>query len=100
MKPEQFTRVAGAVLAVALVGTLVAPAFAVDYRLGALRIKDPWARATTSRWQAGRAFMLIENTGDTPDRLVAVTCTDARAAHFASRRCATYPASTPRKRFP
>ncbi len=45
MKPEQLTRVAGAVLAVALIGALVAPAFAADYRLGALRIKDPWARA-------------------------------------------------------
>ena len=37
MKPEQFTRVAGAVLAVALIGALVAPAFAADYRLVALR---------------------------------------------------------------
>ncbi len=37
MMPEQLTRVAGAVLAVARAGTLVAPASGADYRLGASR---------------------------------------------------------------
>lgn len=37
-----------------------------------LSITDPWTRATPPRARTAGGFVTIENTGDTPDRLVAV----------------------------
>ena len=46
------------------------PALAHDYKLGALQIGHPWARATPSTAPSGGGFLSITNTGTTPDRLV------------------------------
>jgi hypothetical protein len=48
------------------------PAFALDYRLGAIEIGQPWARATPPTAESGGGFLVITNTGTTPDRLIAV----------------------------
>jgi periplasmic copper chaperone A len=50
----------------------VTGAFAHDYKLGALQIGHPWARATAPSAPAGGGFLSITNTGTTPDRLVSV----------------------------
>ena len=44
--------------------------FAASYKLGALQIGQPWARATAPSAPAGGGFLTITNTGSTPDRLV------------------------------
>jgi periplasmic copper chaperone A len=47
-----------------------ATAVARDYKLGALEISAPWARATPPSAPAGGGFLKITNTGSTSDRLV------------------------------
>jgi copper(I)-binding protein len=56
----------------ALFAVLAIPAFALDYRLGAIEIGQPWARATPPTAESGGGFLVITNTGATPDRLIAV----------------------------
>jgi len=51
----------------------VAAAQAHDYKLGALEIGHPWARATAPTAPAGGGFLTVHNTGSTPDRLVSVS---------------------------
>jgi len=41
-----------------------------DYSHGALMIEHPWSRATTPNAPTGAVYMVIENTGDTDDRLL------------------------------
>ncbi len=56
----------------ALFALLAIPALALDYKLGAIEINHPWTRATPPTAQAGGGFLLLTNTGTTPDRLIAV----------------------------
>src|SRR5437899_11633415 len=49
---------------------LTNPVLALDYKLGALQIGQPWARATPPSAPAGGGFLKITNTGSPPDRLV------------------------------
>lgn len=39
--------------------------------IGAIRVVDPWARASAGMATAGAAYMTLENTGSTADRLIA-----------------------------
>jgi copper(I)-binding protein len=48
-------------------------ALAQSYKLGALEIVQPWARATPPSAPAGGGFLKITNTGTTPDRLVSAS---------------------------
>lgn len=50
-----------------------APAAAHDYKLGALEIGRPWARATAPTAPTGGGYLSIKNAGTTPDRLVSVS---------------------------
>jgi copper(I)-binding protein len=50
-----------------------ATAMASDYKVSALEISQPWARATPSSAPAGGGFLKITNTGSTPDRLVSAS---------------------------
>lgn len=50
--------------------SIAAPAVAHDYKVGALEISHPWTRATPPSARAGGGFLVIENKGTTPDRLV------------------------------
>ncbi len=65
-------------LAVALAAIAIAVAAttsvveARDYKLGAIEIVNPWARATPPTAPSGGGFLVLTNTGKTPDRLVAV----------------------------
>jgi len=55
-------------LTAAVAATLASPAFGHDYQLGALKIGHPWARATVAA--NGGAFLSVDNTGATADRLL------------------------------
>lgn len=51
----------------------IGAASAHDYKLGALEIGHPWARATPPTAPTGGGYLSIKNTGTTPDRLVSVS---------------------------
>jgi copper(I)-binding protein len=51
---------------------LINPAWADSIKIGTLEITNLWARATPPRAVAGGGFMTITNTGDEPDRLIAL----------------------------
>ncbi len=54
----------------AAIATTTAPVRADDYKVGALQIGQPWARATPKGAPVGGGYMKITNTGAEPDRLV------------------------------
>ena len=56
----------------ALFAVLAIPALALDYKLGAIEIGQPWTRATPPTAPTGGGFLSITNKGTTPDRLIAV----------------------------
>lgn len=64
--------------AAAIVTVLIGPAAAADATIGALKVSDPWARATVGPG-AGAAFFAVSNTGGHDDKLVSA------AAPFAQR---------------
>ena len=49
--------------------SLATAAVANDYKLGALEIAQPWARATPKGAKTAAGYVVIKNTGTTPDRL-------------------------------
>ena len=53
-------------LALASVATVVA---AKDYKIGALEIQQPWARATPKGAKTAAGYVAVKNTGSAPDRL-------------------------------
>jgi copper(I)-binding protein len=65
---KKMTRVALTVAAALTV--MGAPALAHDYTVGALKIVQPWARATPKGATIGGGYLKITNTGSIPDRLV------------------------------
>jgi hypothetical protein len=44
--------------------------FAAETVVGEIRIAAPWARATAGMATVGAAYMTLDNTGDTADRLI------------------------------
>jgi copper(I)-binding protein len=48
-------------------------ASAHDYKLGALEIGHPWARATPPTAPSGAGYLSVKNTGTAPDRLMTVS---------------------------
>ena len=54
------------VAALALGGT----AFAQDYTAGALKIEQPWTRATPAGAKVAGGYVAVTNTGAAPDRLL------------------------------
>jgi copper(I)-binding protein len=58
---------------------MASPAWAHDYKLGALEIGHPWSRATPSTAPTGAGYLSVKNTGATPDRLVSVSSPAAGA---------------------
>jgi len=59
------TTMAAALLALAALG-----AHAHDYSAGTLKIAHPWARPTVPGQPAGGAFLKLQNTGPSADKLV------------------------------
>jgi hypothetical protein len=47
--------------------------FAHEYKLGTLEIKHPYARATAAGAKVGGGFMIINNSGTQPDKLLSIT---------------------------
>ena len=66
--------------ALSLVGALAftAPAAAADYTLEDLRILHPYARATPPGARSGGIYLVVENRGKQPDRLVGAASPAAR----------------------
>jgi copper(I)-binding protein len=63
----------------ALVASIIAgpmAASAHDYTVGALKIVHPWARATPAGAPVAGAYLLVENAGAEPDRLVSAEVPD------------------------
>ena len=58
------------VMVVAAMLTLAVGALAEEYRLGPIKIEQPWSRATPKGATIAAGYMKITNTGTTPDRLV------------------------------
>jgi copper(I)-binding protein len=56
----------------ALFAVLAIPALALDYKLGAIEIGQPWTRATPPTAESGGGYLVLKNTGTTPDRLIGV----------------------------
>ncbi|CAM5767784.1 hypothetical protein LMIY3S_02279 [Labrys miyagiensis] len=56
--------------ALALSVSLAAPLAAHEYKAGTLVIHHPWARATPQGAPVGGGYVVIENTGDQPDKLI------------------------------
>jgi copper(I)-binding protein len=61
------------VIAALLAIFMASGAFAESYKLGALQIDQPWARATPPSAPAGGGFLKITNTGTAPDRLISAS---------------------------
>lgn len=59
---------------------LTAPALAGDYRLGDLRIEQPWARASIGQAKTGAAYLTLNNGGEAVDRLLSVATPAAKRA--------------------
>ena len=57
------------VLATAI-SLLAGAASAEDYSIGAIRIENPWARATPKGADVAGAYMIISNNGTASDRLI------------------------------
>lgn len=74
-------RLVGTVLGLAL-ATLSLPALAGEAKLGALEIKDAWARATPPKAPAGGAFVTVTNTGATTDNLIAASAGVAKTVEL------------------
>jgi periplasmic copper chaperone A len=49
---------------------LTSIAFARDYTVGSIHIEHPWSRATPKGANVAGGYLVIENRGTTPDRLV------------------------------
>jgi copper(I)-binding protein len=49
---------------------LASQAFALDYRVGAIKISQPWAKPTLQGAQTGSAYLSLTNSGKTADRLL------------------------------
>ncbi len=61
----------------ALFALIATAAPAHEYKLGALEIKHPWARATPKGASVAGGYLKIINTGTTPDRLIGGSATVA-----------------------
>lgn len=50
-----------------------AKAVAAEFKSGAITVEQPWSRATPGGAKVASGYLTIENSGDSPDRLVSVT---------------------------
>lgn len=71
-----------AVVAAALFLLVAHGAFAHEFKLGQLEVEHPWSRATPPGAKVAGGYLVIDNDGDTPDRLVSVTAEIAGRAEI------------------
>jgi periplasmic copper chaperone A len=65
-----------AALAVIAIITVIASgreALAAEFKAGDITVKTPWSRATPGGAKVAAGYLVIENSADTPDRLVSAT---------------------------
>jgi len=62
-----------AVFALSLLPILAGHATAAEYKVGSLKITQPWARATPKGADSGAAYMTVTNIGKTAERLSCVS---------------------------
>jgi hypothetical protein len=67
-------------LSLVLAVTLAAPAFAQQSGSAAIKVDDPWARATPASAKTGAVYMKLDNGAAAPDRLTGVTSPLAASA--------------------
>lgn len=70
----------------ALLTALILPMTSLSadpFRVGDLAVEQPWARASIGK-RPGAAYFTVRNTGDTPDRLIAVSSPQAGTAEIHS----------------
>jgi periplasmic copper chaperone A len=65
-KDQQMTRTSALALALALAA---APALAEQYKAGDITIDKAWSRATPKGADVGAGYMVVHNSGATPDKL-------------------------------
>lgn len=61
------------ILAATVVLIAAGTANAVDYKVGALEVDNPWSRAIPKGAAVAAGYMTIKNTGASPDRLVSAS---------------------------
>lgn len=61
---------------------IASPAVAQDYKLGALEIGHPWARATPPTAPTGGGYLSVKNTGTVPDRLISISSPAAQTVQL------------------
>jgi copper(I)-binding protein len=66
--------------AAVIAAVLSSPVLAQDYKVGDLRVDQPWARATPGRVPNGAVYLTLTNEGATADRLVAASSPAAKHA--------------------
>jgi copper(I)-binding protein len=66
--------------AAVIAAVLTAPAFAQHYKVGDLRVDQPWARATPGQVPNGAVYLTLTNEGATADRLVGASSPTAKHA--------------------
>ena len=59
--------------AATVVALLSAPAFAHGFKAGNIEVEHPWSRATAASTSTGVVYMVLNNEGKEPDRLVSAT---------------------------
>lgn len=74
-------KVLGTVLGVAM-AALSATAMAGEAKVGAIEIKDAWARATPAKAPAGGAFVTVTNTGAATDNLLGASAPVAKTVEL------------------
>lgn len=67
-------------IAILLTAVSIGPLAADDYAVGAVRIVEPWARATAGASPNGAAYMTLSVVGTEADRLLAITTPVAKRA--------------------
>lgn len=67
-------------------GAAASHADASEFRLGALQIEHPWARATIGKGRVGVAYMQLKNTGGQGDRLIGAKTPVAEHASLHTHR--------------
>ena len=73
-----FSRITMSLLTLAFSAT----AYAHDYKVGALKIDHPYARATVPGQPSGGAYLSIENTGKEADKLLSVGSPAAKSVEI------------------
>lgn len=57
-------------------------AYAHEYKIGALKIDHPYARATVAGQPSGGAYLSVENTGNEGDKLLGATSPAAKSVEI------------------